>query len=196
LLQIICNNIFATELISLTLQKQPMKNPNALRSLLHLNQEEISLLLGVSRGHWSMFEINKRSLPPQASQTLFELLAHLQSPKAAKALTQAAAQKQKQAESRQLAKLLRENQYQQLLLNKNIADAQKKQSAQIHLSLLLDHYKNHPPKDTKDSAPSLYDKLKSLQTPNDYAAKLLQYEIKLQTLQFQQQLLESKIKDL
>jgi DNA-binding transcriptional regulator YiaG len=95
LLQIICNNIFATILISLTLQKQPMKNPNALRSLLHLNQEEISLLLGVSRGHWSMFEINKRSLPPQASQTLFELLAQLQSPKATKAFTQAVARKQK-----------------------------------------------------------------------------------------------------
>jgi transcriptional regulator with XRE-family HTH domain len=72
-----------------------MKNPNALRSLLHLNQEEISLLLGVSRGHWSMFEINKRSLPPQASQTLFELLAQLQSPKATKAFTQAVARKQK-----------------------------------------------------------------------------------------------------
>ncbi len=54
-----------------------MKTQTSISSLLGLNQQDMALLLGVSRGQISMYEIGKRSLPTAALQKLATILSYL-----------------------------------------------------------------------------------------------------------------------
>ncbi len=55
-----------------------MKNKQNLKSLLGISQEEIAVLLGITRSQWSMYELGKRNLPLHAKQELAQLLIYLQ----------------------------------------------------------------------------------------------------------------------
>jgi transcriptional regulator with XRE-family HTH domain len=173
-----------------------MKTRNSLRTALNLKQEDMAMLLGVSRAHWGMYEIGKRELPPRASQLLFELLEKLETTEAV-ALTAPQHKQQNEKEQQLLTQLLRENQYQQQKLARTIATTQTKQTAQLGLSVLMDHFadtKSRKPKNAEAERP--YQVLKALHKPADnHTATLLQQQIKLQTLQFEQKLLESKLQN-
>ncbi|NHM06661.1 helix-turn-helix transcriptional regulator [Flavobacterium sp. CYK-4] len=54
-----------------------MKKKESLSALLGLSQQDMALLLGVTRGQFSMFEIGKRSLPTAALGKLAAILSHL-----------------------------------------------------------------------------------------------------------------------
>lgn len=175
-----------------------MKKRNSLRTALNLKQEDIAMLLGVSRAHWGMYEIGKRDLPPRASQLLFEMLETLETPKAMATLTAADRKQQNKTEQQLLAQLLRENEYQQQRLVRTMAVTQTKQSAQLRLSILTDHFGSTKSRNPKNAeAERSHKVLKTIHKPTtNHTATLFQQQIKLQTLQFEQQLLESKIKDI
>lgn len=58
-----------------------MEKDKKIRELLGLRQEDMALLLRVTRTQWSMYEIGKRDLPLVAQIKLAELLAFVQEPK-------------------------------------------------------------------------------------------------------------------
>ncbi|WP_309640757.1 helix-turn-helix transcriptional regulator [Flavobacterium sp.] len=103
-----------------------MKKENTIRTLLGVTQQELAMLLGVSRSQCAMFETGKRDLPLTAKQLLAEMLAYVQSTEStAKTARDASLYSNQQ----QLERLLLENEYQQLLVARKIAAATKKQEA-------------------------------------------------------------------
>lgn len=61
--------------------KRPMEKDKKIRELLGLRQEDMALLLRVTRSQWAMYEIGKRDLPLVAQLKLAEILAFIQEPK-------------------------------------------------------------------------------------------------------------------
>ncbi|MGH2667392.1 hypothetical protein [Flavobacterium sp.] len=49
-----------------------------IKELLGFSQEEISIVLGITRSQWAMYEIGKRDLPLKAKKELTAILLHLQ----------------------------------------------------------------------------------------------------------------------
>ncbi len=110
-----------------------MKKDHAISSHLGITQHELAMLLGVSRSQCAMFELGKRDLPLHAKQFLAEMLAYVQAPENAAKTIQTAPPK---AAMQQFERLLRENEYQQLLAARKMAAAAKKQEAQSRLMKL------------------------------------------------------------
>jgi transcriptional regulator with XRE-family HTH domain len=107
-----------------------MKKEQTVTTLLGITQQDVALLLGISRSQWSMFESGHRDLPLPAKQLLAEMLTHVQSQEAAAKNTTLPPQK---AKLQQLERLLRNNEYEQLLVARKIAVATKKQQAHARL---------------------------------------------------------------
>lgn len=61
--------------------KRPVEKDKKIRELLGLRQEDMALLLRVTRSQWAMYETGKRDLPLVAQLKLGELLAFIQEPK-------------------------------------------------------------------------------------------------------------------
>ena len=113
-----------------------MKKNYTIRALLGITQEDLAMLLGVSRGQWSMYEIGKRDLPLPAQQLLADMLVYVNSPDtAAKNPLLASRNAAKQA---QLDVMLRENYFQQLKIAKKITVLLKKQENRSRLAHLAD----------------------------------------------------------
>jgi transcriptional regulator with XRE-family HTH domain len=58
-----------------------MKNNATIKNLLGLTQEEMSILLGITRSQWAMYETGKRDLPISAKTQLATMLSHVQNTK-------------------------------------------------------------------------------------------------------------------
>jgi transcriptional regulator with XRE-family HTH domain len=58
-----------------------MKSTTTIKNLLGLTQEEIAMVLGITRGQWSMSEIGRRDIPLAAKQLLAALLSNTQKAK-------------------------------------------------------------------------------------------------------------------
>ena len=116
-----------------------MKKTNTISTLLGFTQEDMAMLLGVSRGQWSMYESGKRDIPLQAKLLLAEMLQFMQTPSAtiSSKLPHVAHQEAKKKE--QLERMLKENEYQQLLVAKKLAALEKKYTAAVSVLQLMDH---------------------------------------------------------
>lgn len=110
-----------------------MKNEISLSASFGLSQQDMALLLGISRGQLSMYEIGKRSLPLSALQKLASITQHLQTAQNKK--TTAADKTWQEAYKK---KLLRENGIEQYQVRQKIEQLQKKQTAQEQLMGLAD----------------------------------------------------------
>ena len=106
-----------------------MKNSQPIRELLGMNQHDMAMLLGVSRSHYAMFEIGKRDLPANATQILANMLVNVQTPTKVTKKNPLQAQINKEIYSK-FERLLRENEYQQLLIAKKIEHLLKKNDKQ------------------------------------------------------------------
>jgi transcriptional regulator with XRE-family HTH domain len=116
-----------------------MKKEPTLTTLLGITQQQAAMLLGVSRSQWSMFELGKRDLPLPAKQLLAEMLAHVQPAETlAKNAHVTPLVTPQQCES-----LLRENEFQRLLVMRKITTATQKQQAQDRLGQLASFLRNH-----------------------------------------------------
>jgi len=111
-----------------------MKHENPIRSLLGLAQEDLAMLLGVSRGRWSMYELGKRDIPLQAKQLLGEMLQHVNQQHTLAKKTKPELPLSLQPK---LEQLLRENEFQQVVLRRKMADAIKKQEEHARLQHLV-----------------------------------------------------------
>ncbi|MDI1318402.1 helix-turn-helix domain-containing protein [Flavobacterium sp.] len=111
-----------------------MKKTNPIRNLLGVSQEDMALILQVSRSQWAMYELGKRDLPTKAKLVLAEILHYVKTPEMfAKSLPQV--EQQHVRKQQQLEHLLKENEYQQVLTSKKINFVER------NMRLRLEHYK-------------------------------------------------------
>ncbi len=171
-----------------------MKKDATIRTSLGLSQKEISMLIGITRSQWSMYEIGKRDLPLPAKQLLIEMLTHAQSPNAISKPTHDKQQSDRQRQ--QLERLLRENEYQRLLLARKMATTQKKQESQLGLLSVVGFLKNLETNNA--AAVKIYQadlSRKANQTlAVDYATILMQQELKKEVLEFEKKCIEAKLR--
>jgi transcriptional regulator with XRE-family HTH domain len=58
-----------------------MKHTTSIKSLLGFSQEEMAILLSITRSQWAMYETGKRDLPLGAKKQVASILLHLQNAK-------------------------------------------------------------------------------------------------------------------
>lgn len=58
-----------------------MKNDTTIKSQLGLSQEEMAMLLGITRSQWALFNTGKRDIPLNAKQQLATIFTNLQKKK-------------------------------------------------------------------------------------------------------------------
>ncbi len=174
-----------------------MKKENPICSLLGVTQHDMALLLRVSRSQWSMYELGKRDLPVPAKMLLAEMLTHISSP-AASAKSVPHIEKQQDKTKVRLERLLRENDYQQLLTAKKIASAEKKYTAQLRVLQLVDFLNSHPNSHASRQEGQLAGMARKASKAIEMAGltDLTQYQIKRDMLEIEKLLLESKLRSL
>ena len=171
-----------------------MKKEQTITAILGITQQDAAMLLGVNRSQWSMFESGKRDLPLAAKQLLAEMLTYLQSSEAS---AKNMLPEPSPAAQHQLERLLRENQYQQLLLEKKIAAATKKLHAQARLLQLTAFLSSRD--NSKTSAIQFPTALvsKARQAPESaLLAKLTEQQLRKEMLVLENLLLESRLRKL
>jgi len=173
-----------------------MRKESTIGKLLGMSQQDMAMLLGVSRGQWSMYESGKRDLPLHANQLLADMLTHVRTAETISENRYQSNALQLKGLQQSLEHLLRENEYQQLLLDRKIAAARKKQTAQMRIAQLAHFVNNKEPNTgTASNAAMQFISRKAVQaSSNDYHAILVQYEIKKEIVILEKMLIESKIR--
>lgn len=168
-----------------------MKKEYAIRTLLGITQQDAALLFRVSRSQWSMFESGKRDLPLAAQQLLAEMLTHVQSGQTAKN----AAPEKVAAQQQHVERLIRENEYQQLLVARKTAEVAKKQAAQERLAQVVDFLQSRHSGTQKGAGVlQTIGSKAALVLALDHSATLIEHELKQEVLVLEKLLLESKLR--
>lgn len=160
---------------------------NAIRELLGLTQQEIAMVLGVSRSQWSLYELGRRDLPLSASNLLAEMLSHMEKAETSSKKLNKLSQEKSQKE---LERLLQKNENQIALISKTINSIEKKQHKNFRASLLADYLKAN--EDLKGMAK--YIDSKASRSFEKAGIDLLRNKLRLELLQLQKQLLDTEIK--
>lgn len=174
-----------------------MKKTNPIRNLLGVSQEDMALILQVSRSQWAMYELGKRDLPTKAKLVLAEVLHYVKTPEMfAKSLPQV--DEQHIRKQQQLERLLKENEYQQVLTAKKINFVERKYATKVRTLQVVDFLAVHP----NNKSESLTNLLKTIANKASKAlevdglATLIKYQIKQEVLELEKLLLESKLRKL
>ena len=160
-------------------------------ALLGISQENLAILLQVSRSQFAMFELGKRSLPVQAMEKLATMLTHSQ-----KKSTKSEVKKNNAVEEQNLLKkLLLKNSHQQLLVERKIKALEKKQNALATSKKLIAHLLKNESKMKKNELAILKSiEIKSKkQEIEKYNTALHQLEIKKEVLVFEEKVLQKKL---
>lgn len=174
-----------------------MKSNNNFRALLGIKQEDLALLLNVTRSQLAMYELGKRDLPVAAKLQLAEMLQHVQESKAQRVQHLPLEKKQADEKKRVVAGLLQINQHHQLILEKKIKALEKKQEASLAKMSLAGYLGQHYLKNDIE-----HHLLKSIgaKAQKDLEEKgwalLLQYQIKKEVLKAEAKFLENYFQNL
>ncbi|HEX8269472.1 MAG TPA: helix-turn-helix transcriptional regulator [Flavobacterium sp.] len=160
-------------------------------AILGLKQSDLAMLLGIPRGHYSMYESGQRSLPSHASILLSEMLAHVQAP-GAQARAAASHGKQQGGLAAEIERMLGENRYRQLMMEKKIEAAMKKHEAEMRRVKLADFFENKPAGKMK-SAPQFLSQCNTRAERSMLPAMLFKLQLKMQLLQHEEVLLKKHL---
>ena len=162
--------------------------------LLGIKQEDLAMLLGISRSHCAMFEAGQRDIPRSSTALLNEMLAHVMAPQPEHKDTNV---NELEASRLQLEDMLRENEYRQMQLTRRIASAVKKHEAEIRFLKLASFLQTR--NTSKDMVPGL-SKTIAAKAPKPslipHSSVLLELQHRKDMLEFEQKLLESKLEQL
>ena len=171
-----------------------MKRESNIKDLLGFTQEQMAMILKISRSQYSMFELGKRDLPLHATQLLGEIITHLN---ASKPTYKTPEQLTKyQAPTQFLERLLLENEYQQMLLTRKIAAANKKFEAKVKVMRVVEFLNNHSTHKGERSR-NMLDSMAREASKGFEEKKIVAMksnEFKLEVLLFEQKLLEKKLR--
>jgi transcriptional regulator with XRE-family HTH domain len=196
------SNPFVTNWQNICLPKNTTKNHSKMerikkdiRTSFGLTQQEMASLLGVSRGQWAMYEAGQRQLPQKASEVLTQMKLHLtaQAKERAWPARPAAALKQ---EHTHLERALRENEYQQIKLQRKIDKVSARQAAKVNAAQGVQLISSLFAKDEALGArlPAIANAARA-KVRTDHSATLKKLERRQKMLAFEQQLLEEDMRE-
>lgn len=167
-----------------------MRKKGVLRQFFGVSQEEIAMILKISRAQWSMFESGKAELPHDARIEYYDLLAYVQSAK-----DEVAKKGPNPAQSKEeaLKFYLVVNQHRQGLTSRKIENLQKKQAmaeAALHLEGYYENSKQEQPKFVGDKIEEILKRANKDVQLGD-SAEMIQLQIKLKVLRYEETLLEA-----
>ena len=172
-----------------------MKKTNSIRQQLGVTQENLALLLKVSRSQLSMYELGKRDLPVEAKKQLAEMLQHAQknSSKHTKSVT--AEKKRIMLREKEIKRLLASNQYKTLLVERKIKALEKKnQSNNNALDVVTFLEKQEKNKEIKNDLILKNIKNKALKKiEKEGLAQLIKYQIKKECLRIENDFLKGQL---
>ncbi|WP_300565433.1 helix-turn-helix transcriptional regulator [Flavobacterium sp.] len=170
-----------------------MKKAATLSKLLGLTQEEMAMLLGVSRGQWSMYEARKRDLPATAMMQLAEVLSHVQNKKEVSSESQKLAQAEQIKAQEKLQQEYRNLEFKNRILDKRIASIEKKR-AEGYAALEVAHFLETQQQDTSDTLRKSIE-IRAKNTLNKFSLHQLQdLQIKKEQLAVLKLSLEQRLK--
>lgn len=168
-----------------------MKNKNNIRALTGMSQENLALLLQVSRSQIAMFESGKRNLPIQAMEKL-ALLLTLSQKESTTTETKKATRTQEQEF---LQNCIIKNKHQQLLVARKITNFIKKQERIAVLEkmsrLIMQEEKNLK---NYDLSLLKYSTTKNQTQPN-CNTQLIALQLKKKVLEYEEQLIKEQLKE-
>lgn len=164
-----------------------MKKLENIRSILGITQENLALLLEVTRSQLSLYEIGKRNILIAAKKQLTEMLAYMQDENSKLTTISNLMKTQELARTNTLKQMLQDNHYKKLLLEKKIKILEEKQAFNfntIHLMRYLDNTKNPNNQFIKAIETKGLTELE-----NNSLALLTKYEIEKEVLQAEEKIL-------
>lgn len=172
-----------------------MRKSKKIASEFGMTQEEMAMMLGISRSLWSMYELGRRSLPADKMLLLEQARTHLENQKTAKK-SKPQQLEQEQGRLEILEKLWQKNEYERKLLAKNVFALERKREAAQQRTQLVEYLKQQKDSGKGDAGKMFIPaKAKAYKNPGrDVGALLVEYEIARKTLEFQKDLIESELK--
>jgi len=170
-----------------------MKTKPFIRNLLGLTQLEMAMLLRISRSQYSMYELGRRDLPLHAQQRLTEILTHVKGNEMKSQTLPVPTPQQLSQQHKQLTRLLRENEFQQLVVSRKIAEIEERRTERQKLLPLVD-FLNVPVKDSiigNELCQNLIRKV--FRAPETEHMNMLELELKQAVLNFEKILLGTKM---
>lgn len=170
-----------------------MKAKETISTLLGLKQEQVAMLLQVSRSKWSMYELGLRQLSPEAMEILLELMAIIETAEEEINIQPSAEETKEHLAT--IEKQIKENIYQQRSILDKISALEVKRKALLRVSHLKQRYKDTG----KNKAAYQKGLVEHFVAKAQKAAgeqpwsQLRQYEIKLKTLQQEEKFLREEL---
>lgn len=125
-----------------------MKKDNAIRDLLGVSQEDLALLLNVTRSQLAMYESGKRDLPVAAKVKLATMLKLLQESASQKTVPEPHVKKQEQLSENWIKELVTINKIRQMALEKKIKRIEKKYASNLTILKLMTQLEQQKDKKT------------------------------------------------
>ena len=120
-----------------------MEKKDTLKSLLGIGQEQIAVLLGITRSQWAMYEIGKRNLPLHAALELTKILHYMQRNDFKSIETLHFVKEEEEKIPELLKKEVQLNRYKVMALDKKIETAQKLRDQSLTALRLAEYLDNH-----------------------------------------------------
>lgn len=168
-----------------------MGDQKSISALLGFKQEELALILQVSRSQLSLYELGKRSLPLHAMEKLALLVSQLQNP----AVENEQNKNTTEVDKKVVQQLILKNAHQQLIIEKKITALLKKQNANLVSHKIITNIMEKGKEWNKKEIASL----KLIATNREKKIKentsktVFQLEIKKEVLKFEEKLLKEKL---
>ena len=174
-----------------------MKKPQKIRDVLGFTQTEMALVLNITRRHYSNYENGKGKIPVAATYLIAELLGHVLTPKET-IQPSTLVQQQLFELHKELERSLKENEYQQLLTARKVAEVEKVYTTKtqvLQLVALLSLRDN-----TKEMAPAAalrtIARNANISLKGKDLATLSKLKVKLELLQLEKLLLDAEMRKL
>ena len=169
-----------------------------IRELLGMKQEEIALLLEITRSQWAMYETGKRDLPTAAKLKLAEMLAFVQKKDSYWKKELPVHKEQTLQKKKKLEDLIVVNKHHQFITELKLKDIKKKYNVNFNRLKTMRYFEMNPQKLSKKE--NLLLEVMSNRAKNEIEKKgllkQLEIEVKLETLQEEEKVLKKKLNDL
>lgn len=167
-----------------------MKKTVKLNKMLGLNQNDVAMLMGITRSQWSMFESGKRQLPYQATLLLSEILNHLNDFD-----NQAFENHQQEIAQKKLKKMQHENEFKRHQIERKIENTTRKLNSALGLQKLVDFVKTtRAEKLPVPHVKFFLSQRKKMNAISELTELLTEQQHQKEMLDFEKKLLESKLK--
>ncbi|MBS7786620.1 hypothetical protein KIH23_04870 [Flavobacterium sp. CYK-55] len=168
-----------------------MKKQHPFRTMLGLTQQEIAMLLGVSRSQWAMHELGQRDLPLEAQQLLAEMLTALQP-----VVTQRKAPVPSLKQLKETQRRLNRVQERLVHFERQLAKTQEQERCQENRRRLAEYFSSHKKHQTHRATGVANLLLLQAPKPDETVAQLAHQQHRLEILGLEEKILKATLKQL